>query len=102
MGKCRTYNFTGDSDSILREPRIVIGPQWYYPLIELILVNVISINTMIFGKHSRYAWTLGIGIFILFIQNLSFVLLVMQNPGFANRDIRIHKSSHLDKARLIR
>jgi hypothetical protein len=73
LGKCRAFNYTGNDTSKFREPRLVLGPQWYYPVAEIIIVNTISILVMIFGNHARFKVTIAIGIFLLIVQNLLFL-----------------------------
>ncbi len=90
MGKCKVLNYTGNQYSHFREPRIVLGPQWYYPAAEIILVNAISILVMIYGNHKRFEATYVLGIMFIIIQNMSFIYFVGQNPGFAQRDISMH------------
>ena len=102
LGKCRAFNYTGNEESKFREPRLILGPQWYFPLVELIIVNTVSILVMIFGNHARFAATIGIGITILVSQNLCFLYFTFQNPGFAPRDPSVHSVNHREKAKVIR
>ena len=73
LGKCKAFFYTGNDTSKFREPRLVLGPQWYYPVAEIIIVNTISILVMIFGNHARFKVTIAIGIFLLIVQNLLFL-----------------------------
>lgn len=79
-----------------------MGPEWWFPLLELVIVNTITILVIHFGSYSDHIWALAVAILLLVIQNFIFLAFCLKNPGYAPRDPRVHSRNHLDKVNVIK
>ena len=79
---CLWYNQVG-------QPRIVLGPDYIFSLVELVALNGIGAYVLheIGWSHSLVQLS---GLIILLFQNICFLSTVLFNPGLAPRDPRIH------------
>ncbi|CDW72131.1 dhhc zinc finger domain containing protein [Stylonychia lemnae] len=92
---CFWYSSTG-------QPKIVIGPDWIFSLVELIVINGIAGYFVFSTDRFKHPYMFLIGLLVLAFQDLSFLILVMQNPGLPSRDPSIHSESYLNKVRILR
>jgi hypothetical protein len=89
-----TYCFWYNQDN---EPLIVIGPDWYFSLLKILLVNGI-VSAILFS----FKWTgiekvfKQIGILLLVFENLAFMATFLMNPGLAKRNSEVHSKKYLN------
>jgi hypothetical protein len=80
-------------------PRIVIGPDWHFALIKVVLNQAASLGLMItcfMRKDNIYGLVLLI---LYFIENISFGFTIFMNPGIAQIDPSIHSKLYLNKVK---
>lgn len=80
----------------------MIGPDWIFSLIELIAMNGIAGYFIISTDRYKHPYLFLIGLLVLFLQDLSLIILIIQNPGLPNRDPSIHSDSYINKVRILR
>ena len=51
-GKCRALWYSGSQTTPSQEPIVTFGPQWWYPLLELTVVNTVAALVMHFGNFA--------------------------------------------------
>jgi hypothetical protein len=51
-GKCRVLWYSGTQETPSREPIVTFGPQLWYPLLELTIVNTVAALVMHFGNFT--------------------------------------------------
>ena len=62
------------------QPRIVIGPDYWFSIVEIALANLITIGLVFVPAVASKNWTvLAGGLVILGLQNLTFMLTVCAN-----------------------
>eukprot|EP00347_Sterkiella_histriomuscorum_P004329 403360859 len=83
-------------------PRIVIGPDWVFSVIELIIMNGLAGYFVFTTDSVKHSHLFGIGFMTLLLQDISFIWLVLQNPGLPSRDIKIHTDSYINKVRILK
>jgi len=81
------------------QPWIVIGPDYWYSIVELLLMNGFSGACIGFLMKADDHTISSAGCLLLLLHNLFFMLTVCWNPGLPNRDLNSHSKSHLNKAR---
>ena len=84
------------------QPRIVIGPDYLFSLIELALVNGITGYFLYSTGEKNHIWLFYFGLALLILQNLSFLVTAFMNPGIVSRDLSIHSASYLNKVKILR
>ncbi|CDW86650.1 UNKNOWN [Stylonychia lemnae] len=62
------------------QPRIVLGPDWAYTLIELIIVNSLAGAFIMTIDRIAHEWLFSIGLATLMTQNFTFLLTSLANP----------------------
>ena len=83
------------------EPRIVVGPDYCFSLLELALVNGI-LGLVVHSLFSHELWTaFSIGFFILLAHDISFIATVTVNPGLAPRNPNAHSKGYLNYVKTI-
>lgn len=93
-----TYCFWYNRDN---EPLIVVGPDWHFSLIKILLVNGL-VGAILFS----FKWTGSekvlkqIGILLLVFENLCFVATFLLNPGLAKRNPSVHSKRYLNSVRI--
>ena len=96
LGKMYTcwYNRKG-------QPRIVIGPDFGFSLIELGMTNGIC-GAVVNGARNAEYWTLfTVGLLFLLLHDLFFILTVVKNPGLPPRNPNEHSKGYLNKVKTI-
>nr|AAG45846.2 putative membrane protein [Sterkiella histriomuscorum] len=84
------------------QPRIVLGPDYLFSLVELLVINGIS-GLFIYGiNRQSHQWLFMIGLITILSQNLFFLLTVLANPGIAQRNIEVHSESYLNKVKILK
>ena len=78
------------------QPLITIGPHYMYSISLVVLVNFIAMfsqseipDDQTTARQAFYC--------LLALQNISFLMTVLSNPGLINRDARIHSQAYLDE-----
>ena len=86
--------------SAKNEPWIVVGPDWLYSVLEMILCNVIlgTIIGVALYFDNKEMWKIGTG--ILTFHNLIFPLTVLYNQGLPSRNPQIHSKGYLNKVKI--
>jgi hypothetical protein len=77
-------------DSFTNEPRLVLGPDWGFSLVELLIINGICGYFLFTTDTEMHPILFSVGLGMLLLQNVSFLLTVLVNPGLPPRDISIH------------
>ena len=83
-------------DSKTNIPRIAIGPDWKFSLVKLVTVQALSLTVMINCFMKEYNAFGALCVIMYLIENASFLLTILQNPGMAQRDVSIHSKSYLN------
>jgi len=86
LGKCYCFFYNKETN----EPRIVLGPDWIFSLIEVLVINGICGYFLITTDTRAHPIIFEIGLVMLLLQNIAFLSTVLVNPGLAPRDISIH------------
>ena len=82
------------------QPRIVIGPDFCFSFVELMLANIITWGlTLVPSILTKDLVIFIIGLTLLSLQNISFIGTVMANPGLPPRDPAFHKKSYTHKVK---
>ena len=83
------------------EPRIVVGPDFGFSLLELGLANGI-IGLIMNSARNSESWTLfTTGMVIVMTHNLFFLATVMYNQGLPPRNPNEHSRGYLNKVKTI-
>ena len=89
-------------DSATNAPRIVIGPDYMYSIVEAVLANAITICVGIVPSYARgFTPMLIIGISLLVCQNIAFALTFSLNPGLPPRNINNHSKTYLNRIKTV-
>jgi len=51
-GNCRALWYSGSQETPSQEPILTFGPQWWCPLLELLIVNTVAALFMHFGNFT--------------------------------------------------
>ena len=91
---CFWYNKQGN-------PRIVIGPDWKFSVLEMILVNGI-VGSILHAALAASSMTLfWVGFGILAYHDLAFLMTIMWNQGLPARNPNAHSKSYLNRVNTI-
>ncbi len=83
------------------EPRIVIGPDFAFSLLEMALVNGI-LGAVLNSAANHELWSVfAAGLVILVGHDLAFMSTVMVNPGLAPRNPSAHSKGYLNFVKTI-
>ena len=82
-------------DPVTNIPKIVIGPDWNLALVKWVVMNILAAFT-IFASWAKWKHNLALTILgVSIVENFTFVLTVLMNPGLAPRNPEIHSQKHL-------
>ena len=83
------------------EPRIVIGPDFGFSILELFLTNGI-LGIILNSARSQSLWALFYcGLSVLMIHNIAFIATVLCNQGLPPRNPNAHSKGYLNKVNKI-
>ena len=83
------------------EPRVVVGPDIGFTLLELALVNGI-VGLVLSGAYSHgLSLVFWAGAAILVTHNLSFLTTALMNQGLAPRNPNVHSQGYLNSVKTI-
>ena len=88
---CFAYVSCCRGDSIEPLPLYTIGPDWRFSLLEILLMNLF----VGFAATRTEGYLHNMTLMVLFIQNLSFIMTIISNPGMLRRDPTIHPKEYL-------
>ncbi len=94
--RCMFYN------NLTNEPRLVLGPDWAFSLVEIILINGICGYFIYTIDREEHFILFVVGAFLLLFQNIAFLATVLKNPGLPPRDISVHSQSYLNKVKIFK
>ena len=94
LGKLYAFWYNGKN-----EPRIVVGPDFGFSLLELLIVNGL-VGMVLKGAVSSDQWNIFYaGLAVLLSHNLSFLATVMVNQGLPPRNPNAHSKGYLNKVK---
>mmetsp|Transcript_34243 Transcript_34243/g.45150 ORF Transcript_34243/g.45150 Transcript_34243/m.45150 type:complete len:138 (-) Transcript_34243:254-667(-) len=83
------------------EPRIVIGPDFWFSLLELFLVNAILGFILSQATSDSLRLVFYAGLTILLFHNVSFLATIMMNQGLPPRNPNTHSKGYLNKVKTV-
>ena len=83
------------------EPRIVIGPDFGFSLLELFLTNGIVGLILNSARNQGLLPLLYCGLGILLIHNIAFMTTILRNQGLPPRNPNVHSKGYLNKVKAI-
>lgn len=89
-------------DPVSKRPRIVVGPDYLFSILELVLANAITWGAALLPSiYTQNYEVFAVGLSILSLQNLSFLLTLSKNPSLPPRNPNAHSRSHLNRVKTI-
>jgi hypothetical protein len=80
----------------------VIGPDYLFSIVELILANAIAWGAALLPSiYTSNFEVFATGIVILSLQNASFILTLTKNPSLPPRNPNAHSRSYLNRVKTI-
>ena len=94
-------NFTCLMYTKAGQPLIALGPDWVFSLVEVLIINgICGYFLWSMGQEHEYLYSFGLGLVIM--QNISFALTALGNPGLPPRDPSIHSQAYLNKVKIFK
>lgn len=75
------------------EPLITIGPNYKFSLLEIFLTNILMYFALVARSKIQFLW--HVSIIVVVLKNVSFLLVVLVNPGLLPRDPNLHNRGRL-------
>ena len=96
LGKMFAFWYNKDN-----EPRIIVGPDFGFSILEMLLVNGIVGAVLNFARINEVWTTFLAGLLILIAHDISFAATVMIPPGTPPRNPNTHSKAYLNKVKTI-